>query len=88
MGILDFIYMILSLRTNAVFFGIFLTLTCAFGLLSGSYFHAAQGNAGIAYNCQVGAGAFCFVTIALGWYLFFVIMLAALDFPFQLPGEC
>jgi hypothetical protein len=87
MGLLDLVYMILALRTNAVFFGIFLTLVCAFGLLTGSYFQAAKGNASVAYNCQVAAGAFTFVTIVLGWYLFFVIMLAALDFPFQLPGE-
>jgi hypothetical protein len=80
--------MILSLRTNAVFFGIFFTLVCAFGLLAGNYIHAALGNATTAYRCQVAAGAFTFVTIILGWYLFFVIMLAALDFPYQLPGEC
>lgn len=85
MGILDFIYMILALRTNLVFFLIFLTLTCAFGLLSGSYFNAALGKLTLARNCQIAAGAFTFVTIILGWYLFFVIMLAALDFPFQLP---
>jgi hypothetical protein len=41
----------------------------------------------MAYNCQVAGGAFTFVTCILGWYLFFVIMLAALDFPFQLPGK-
>lgn len=86
MGILDFVYMILALRTNVVFFLIFLTLVCAFGLLTGSYFQAALGNAALARTCQIGAGAFTFVTICLGWYLFFVIMLAALDFPIQLPG--
>jgi len=85
MGILDFIYMILALRTNVCFFLIFLTLVCAFGLLTGSYFNAALGNTDLAMTCQVAAGAFTFVTICLGWYLFFVIMLAALDFPFQLP---
>lgn len=85
MGILCFIYMILALRTNAIFFGIFLTLVCAFGLLTASYFEAALGNADTALTCQIAAGAFCFVTVILGWYLFFVIMLAALDFPFQLP---
>lgn len=85
MGILDFIYMILALRTNVIFFLIFLTLVCAFGLLTGSYFQAALGNASLAFTCQKAAGAFTFVTVILGWYLFFVIMLAALDFPFQLP---
>ena len=79
--------MILALRTNVCFFLIFLTLVCAFGLLTGSYFNAALGNTDLAMTCQVAAGAFTFVTICLGWYLFFVIMLAALDFPFQLPGE-
>jgi succinate-acetate transporter protein len=87
MGLMCFIYMILALRTNIVFVGIFASLVCGFACLTGSYYQAAKGNAGVAHNCQVAGGACVFVTSCLGWYLFFVIMLAALDFPFQLPGE-
>jgi hypothetical protein len=32
-----------------------------------------------------GAGATLFVTCMAGWYIFFAIMLAALDFPFGIP---
>lgn len=87
MGVLCFVYLILALRTNLVFVGIFFTLVCAFGCLSGSYWHAAQGATAIAGRLQVAGGAFCFVTCMLGWWIFAAIMLAALDFPFQLPGK-
>jgi succinate-acetate transporter protein len=85
MAMLDLIYMILALRTNVVFVGIFATLTAAFSCLAASYMYAAKGNTGAAHTCQVAGGALTFTTTMLGWYLFFVIMLAALDFPFQLP---
>ncbi|KAK5737254.1 hypothetical protein LTR17_006866 [Elasticomyces elasticus] len=85
MGVLCFIYMICSLRTNIVFFGIFATLVPAFGCLAGAYWHLAQGNAGTAGTLLVAAGAITFVTDMLGWWIFAAIMLAALDFPFQLP---
>ncbi|KAF2433583.1 GPR1/FUN34/YaaH-class plasma membrane protein [Tothia fuscella] len=85
MGIMCFIYLICSLRTNICFFFIFLTLTCAFSLLGGAYFQLANGNTAMAGKLQVAAGAFTFCTCAFGWWIFFAIMLAALDFPFQLP---
>jgi succinate-acetate transporter protein len=87
MGIMCFIYLILSIRTNVVFFLIFFTLVIAFGLLAGAYWQASNGNIALAGRLQVAAGAFAFVTSACGWWIFFAIMLAALDFPFQLPGE-
>ncbi|KAF2098734.1 GPR1/FUN34/YaaH-class plasma membrane protein [Rhizodiscina lignyota] len=85
MGLLCFLYMILALRTNIVFFGIFFTLVCAFGLLTGAYWQTSNGNAKMATDLFTAAGAFAFVTCALGWWIFFAIMLAAMDFPFQLP---
>lgn len=33
----------------------------------------------------VAGGAFTFVTSLAGWYIFFAIMLASLDFPLQVP---
>ncbi|KAF7914628.1 uncharacterized protein EAF01_001034 [Botrytis porri] len=38
-----------------------------------------------ANRLQVAAGATLFVTSLAGWWIFFAIMLAALDFPFQIP---
>jgi succinate-acetate transporter protein len=88
MGILCLIYLICSIRTNLVFFLIFFTLVPAFGLLAGTFIHAGQGNAAIAAKCQEAAGAFAFVTCLCGWYILLAIMLASVDFPFDLPRKC
>lgn len=87
MGFLCLIYMICALRTNLVFVGIFATLIPAFGCLAGAYWHLAQGNADTATTLLVAAGAVSFISDLLGWWIFAAIMLAALDFPFQLPGK-
>jgi uncharacterized protein len=87
MGVLCFIYMICSLRTNIVFFLIFFTLVPAFGCLAGAFWQTANGNAALAGQLQIAAGAITFVTDMCGWWIFAAIMLAALDFPFQLPGK-
>ncbi|KAI9706949.1 MAG: hypothetical protein M1820_004535 [Bogoriella megaspora] len=86
MGFLCFIYMILSLRTNIVFFIIFLTLIFAFCLLAGAYWQMSNNpTSTLPTKLIVAAGAFSFVTCVGGWWIFFAIMLAALDFPFQVP---
>jgi uncharacterized protein len=88
MGVLCFIYLICSLRTNIVFVIIFFTLVMTFGFVTGAYWALASdyaGNAGFAAKLLVGAGACAFVTTACGWWIFFAILLAALDFPFALP---
>jgi succinate-acetate transporter protein len=85
MGVLCFVYLICSLRTNICFFVIFLTLVIAFGLLAGVYFNTSLGNAALANRLLVGAGASLFVTCLSGWWIFFAIILASVDFPFQLP---
>lgn len=40
-GLICFIFLICSLRTNIVFFLIFFTLVCAFGCLAGAYWNLA-----------------------------------------------
>lgn len=87
MGILCFVYMVCSIRTNLVFFLIFFTLTPAFMLLAGSYFKAASGDAHMTFKLAEASGAFCFVTCCCGWYIFFAIMLASVDFPLDLPRK-
>jgi len=85
MGLLCLIYLIASIRTNIVFFGIFLGLVITFGFLAGSFWQAGQGNAALSHTLQVGGGGCAFVVSCLGWYLFFVQILASVDFPLELP---
>ena len=87
MGILCLIYLICSIRTNLIFFLIFFTLVPAFGLLAGAFLNLANGQAAVAAKCQEAAGAFAFVTCLLGWYILLAIMLASVDFPFDLPRK-
>lgn len=93
MGLVCFIFLICSLRTNIVFFMIFLSLICAFGCLAGAYWNLALAYenaantmaATRAAHLVVAGGAFTFVTSLSGWWIFFAIMLASLDFPFNIP---
>jgi hypothetical protein len=89
MGLLCLIYLICALRTNIVFVLIFLFLVPAFGLLTGAFWSLAEGTVAAAKinHMLVAAGACTFVVCMLGWYLFFGILLASLDFPFSLPGK-
>lgn len=87
MSLLCLVYLVCSIRTNLIFFLIFFTLVPAFALLAGAYFNAAKGNAGTAAKCQEAGGAFAFVTCLLGWYILMAIMLASVDFPFDLPSK-
>ena len=161
-GLICFIFLICSLRTNIVFFLIFLTLVGAFGCLSAAYWNlalayenaenmAAAKRAGqlvvvrlpfslpspsplfllpslalpkdrktekrnfpcnphtyiytnqkkkerkrlykrikltpdpLPFSRIQAGGAFTFVTSMAGWWIFFAIMLASLDFPFSIP---
>jgi hypothetical protein len=84
-------YMFLALRTNLVFFLIFLTLIPSFWTLAAAFWKLSEdpvGNAVLGNRLIYTSGACSFVTCILGWYLFLSIMMASLDFPFQLPGKC
>ena len=87
MGILCLVYLVCSVRTNLVFFLIFFTLVPAFGLLAGSYLQLANGQARLAAKLAEASGALCFFTCPCGWYIFFAIMLASVDFPLDLPRK-
>lgn len=80
MGVLCFVYLIVALRTNIIFVLIFLLLIPAFGCLA-AYFFGHGANPVLLQ----GAGGCTFVVCLLGWYLFFVQLLAAVDFPLNLP---
>lgn len=83
MGVLCFVYFICSLRTNIIFALIFILLVPAFGCLAGYFWRAAEGVA-MPILLQT-AGGLTFVICLLGWYLFFVQLLASVDFPLNLP---
>lgn len=83
MGLLCLLYLVCALRTNVIFVCIFASLVPAFGLLASVFWHGAQGI--LVPHQQTAAGALTFITSLLGWYLFFVQILAAVDFPLNLP---
>ncbi|KND94246.1 Protein alcS [Tolypocladium ophioglossoides CBS 100239] len=88
MAFICVIFLICSLRTNVCFFIMFLTLVIALSLITGAFLANAAdytGNAAYSKKLLVGAGATIFVTCWVGWYLFFAILLATVDFPIQLP---
>ncbi|KAJ9643335.1 hypothetical protein H2204_002231 [Knufia peltigerae] len=83
MGVLCFVYLVCALRTNIIFVLIFATLVAAFGTLAAFFFTIGDGAPKI--HLQHAAGGITFVTCLLGWYLFFVQLLASVDFPINLP---
>lgn len=78
-------FTICALRTNVIFFSSFITLTLLFATLTGSYWNAAIGSNELAKQQQFVAGGFGLAAVSGGWYLFFVQILASVDFPLQLP---
>lgn len=113
MGLICLIFLVCSLRTNVVFFIIFLTLVGAFACLAAAYWNLAlayENATNVSAALKAGklvkvstnlsnlnlheevrlinfqaAGALTFITSMAGWWIFFAIMLASLDFPFSLP---
>jgi len=98
MGVLCFIFLICSLRTNVAFVIIFLAAMLGFGCIAGTFWNNALGIGAAASRpaysamklamgarCQIASGACFFVACLAGWWIFCAIMLATLDFPFQIP---
>ena len=88
MGVLCFIFLLCSVRTNVYFFLIFLSLVPAFSCLAAAFWKLAEGTpeaAAVALKCQHAAGGLVFAVCILGWYLFAVQLLASVDFPINLP---
>ncbi|KAH8902795.1 gpr1-like plasma membrane protein [Coniochaeta sp. PMI_546] len=88
MAVLCIVFLICAFRVNICFVIIFFTLTLALIFLTVTYWLLAadyEDNAGMAKKMLTAAGASCFITCAFGWWVFFAIMLAVVDFPFALP---
>jgi hypothetical protein len=84
MGVLSFIFLICSLRTNGIFVAIFTAATLGFCLAAGAFWTTAKGMA-IGSTLLVATGGSFFGASMLGWYLLAVIMFAELDFGWPLP---
>ncbi|KAL2048729.1 hypothetical protein ABVK25_010981 [Lepraria finkii] len=85
MGLLSLIYLICALRTNLAFVAIFFGLLMTFAVLTASYWHLAARHLVMAQKLQVVAGAFGFMAVMAGWWIFFAQMLASVDFPYEIP---
>ncbi|KAH7250612.1 hypothetical protein FSOLCH5_000217 [Fusarium solani] len=88
MGVLTFVFLICSLRTNLVFVAIFFSLWFCFMLLTAAFWTLAQdftGKAKLAQKLTIAGGACGFVTCMAGWYILIAVLLAIVDFPIQIP---
>ena len=79
MGVLCLVYLVCSIRTNLVFFAIFLVLVPSFGAFAAAFWWNAQGRFGYCLTLLKVGGAGFFVVALLGWYLFIVQLTAAVD---------
>jgi len=84
MAVLCFLYAIAAIRTNVCFFTILCLFTVIFSLLSASYF-GASGHEAASNTLRIAGGYVTFIANIVGWYLFFSMILEAVDFPFVLP---
>lgn len=88
MGLVCFMFLICSIRTNICFVVIFLALVVQFALLTSAYWLLAEdyvGNAARAGRLVVAGGASAFAACIPGWWIFFAQILASVDFPVALP---
>ncbi|KAK9461672.1 GPR1/FUN34/yaaH family-domain-containing protein [Lipomyces oligophaga] len=79
------VLLLCSLRTNVAFVSLFFCLQLCLLFLTGAYFCLANGQAVVGTRL-VKAGGGCALACGLvGFYIYFVLMLLAVDFPFLLP---
>lgn len=84
-AILTFIFCIAAIRTNILYLVLMVLLVPTFSTLAASFWAYAEGNADLGLKLQHTGGGLGFAITLGGWYLFAAMMLASVDFPFQLP---
>lgn len=79
--------MIGSLRTNLVFFLVFVAATIGFGFAAGAFWQIAQGHTELGLKLVVGAGGAFWGAAMLGWYLLAALLFSIMELPFipELP---
>lgn len=84
-GLLSFVFLICSLRTNLCLVILFLAYTVAFPLLAAAEWAHAEDRLALAHRLTVGGGAACFVVSACSWWAMIGGLLQSVDWPFDLP---
>ncbi|KAK4214256.1 GPR1/FUN34/yaaH family-domain-containing protein [Rhypophila decipiens] len=84
-GLLSFVFLICSIRTNLCLVVLFLAYTIAFPLLAAAEWTHAQGQMALSHRLTVGGGAACFVVSMCSWWALVGGLLQSVDFPFTLP---
>jgi len=82
-GVLVFLFLLGSLRTNVVFILLFFTLDICLFLLSAAYFRMGDGNNGT--KLMKAGGAFGFTTCLCGWYILLARVLGSTGIPLHIP---
>ncbi|KAI5459020.1 GPR1/FUN34/yaaH family-domain-containing protein [Mariannaea sp. PMI_226] len=85
MAVLVAVFAIASIRTNMVFFTIFVLLIPCFSCLAAAFFAVSKGEASKATTYQHVGAALLLIVSLLGWYIFLALILLSVDFPFVLP---
>jgi len=84
-GLITAVFFVCSLRTNVPFVLIFISVTFVFELLAAGYFHIGVGNFERATMELKVAGGFGFLVAINAFWVFIHVMLAAVDFPYNVP---
>lgn len=79
---LSFIFLIASIRTNLIFFLVFIAATTGFGLAAGAFWNIAEGNTAVGLKLVVGAGGSFWGAAMLGWYLLAALLYEIMEMPF------
>ncbi|KAL4768446.1 GPR1/FUN34/yaaH family-domain-containing protein [Aspergillus nidulans var. acristatus] len=85
LGLLTFIYLICSIRTNVCLFSALFLLVITFSLVAGAFFQIANGAHELAEKLLVAGGAFNFALCVPVWHIFLTQILEAVDFPISVP---
>ena len=85
MSLLSLIFLICSLRTNAVFAVVFSGAIIGFSCGAGAFWHLSYGNNLVGKRLLVAIGGCFFGSCMVGWYLLYAIMMTAVDMPFVVP---
>jgi uncharacterized protein len=81
MGMLSFVYLVGSLRTNACFAVIFFIATIGFELGAAGFFLLSFGHTTSGNRCVVGLGACFFIADLIGWYLTLGAVIQIMELP-------
>ncbi|KAK9480374.1 GPR1/FUN34/yaaH family-domain-containing protein [Lipomyces japonicus] len=79
------ILLICSLRTNVAFVALFFCLEGTLLALASGFFLLSEGKLELGNNAVKAGGGLALATGLVGFYIFLVLMLASVDFPFLLP---